>query len=283
MLPQEIKNRIYYFVCGGQFVHILQNDRSHNHVHGDETVELSHAICNEDITEEQVQKDFDSANPDLVGWNIPVAEDRHNNCQKKGRPKSNQLSLTLLRSCRQIYWEANTVHYANNTFAINCNDILERFVRARFQNKQNLAIRSLYLDISVTHDSSVSIWSDSINKAVLKRLKSVRHLYLNLAQLYCSCSLDVCGYEGSEMTELQGKMFKKFSKLPLKEATLTIDDRMFMLPLDPHSPLNFYAQMQQEYRWTMKQKQEFSKEVRDALLGRGGEKEKGDRVGKAGL
>lgn len=277
MLPQEIKNRIYYFVCGGQMVHILQNDNDYNHAHGDWSVNLTHAICIEPTSEEQIQKDFDSADSD-VAWNIASVEDRHRDCykpppeQEKG-PKRNQLSLTLLRSCRQIYMEASTIHYRNNTFAINCHDILERFVRGRLQNKQNLAIRSLHLDISVTHGSSVDAWSEKINKAVLRHLKSVRHLYLSLTQVYCTCYVDVCAYEGSEMTERQGKMFKKLSKLPLKEATLVIDDGMFLKPLNPHYA-NFYDQMEQQYRWTLRQKQEFSKEVRDALLARGDVKKK---------
>ena len=75
------------------------------------------------------------------------------------------------------------------------------------------------------------------------------------------------------MTERQGKMFKKLSKLPLKEATLVIDDGMFLKPLNPHYA-NFYDQMEQQYRWTLRQKQEFSKEVRDALLARGDVKKK---------
>lgn len=289
MLPQEIKNRIYYFVCGGQMVHILQNDCNHNHVHGDDTTKLSHAICIERIPEEQVQKEFDSANPDTVNWTVAAVEDRHSNCHKpprklkRGCPQPGQLSLTLLRSCRQIYMEANMVHYAHNTFAINCNHILERFVRARFRNTQNLAIRSLYIDICVTHSSSVDAWSDSINKAVLKRLKSVRRLHLNLEQLYCTCSVDVCSYEGSEMTERQGKMFKMFCKLPLKEATLVVDDSRFLRPLNNSSTRATYTRLEQMYRWTMKQKQKFSREVRDALLERGGKENRGKQMGKAGL
>lgn len=67
MLPQEIKNRIYHFVTGGRKVHILAIDEDHQHFHGDGTVKLSHALCIEHMSEEQVQKDFDSADPDVVG------------------------------------------------------------------------------------------------------------------------------------------------------------------------------------------------------------------------
>lgn len=187
-------------------VHIFQNKDDYPFIYGDYSVKLSHAICTERISEEQVQKDFDSADPDSVRWNIPTIEHRHNICHKpppeqKEGTKPIQLSLTLLRSCRQMYLETKTVHYTSNTFAISCSDVLERFVGARFRNKQHLAIRSLYLDTRIIHAGHIDFWSEIINNAVLRRLKSVRCLYLNLTQLYCTCSVEVWSYEGSEMTE----------------------------------------------------------------------------------
>ena len=61
-------------------------------------------------------------------------------------------------------------------------------------------------------------------------------------------------------------MLKKFSKLPLKEVTLVIDDEMFLKPLDPHHGWGHYEQLEHEYRWTLKQKQDFSRGIRDVLL-----------------
>ena len=248
-------------------VHIVQRDDDDHHVHGGDTVELSHALCIEDGSEEQLQKDFDSANPATVAWNIAGTERRHEIChqthsnnktafKRKKFPKPCQLSLTHLRSCRQIYFEANTVHCTNNTFAFFRNDILERFARARFQKKQHLAIRSLYLDVSIIHTLNVDVWSASISKAV-RRFQSVRCLYLNLMQLYCMCTAEICGYEGSEMMDRQAKMFKRLGKLPLKKATLIIDDSDIAEQWDTDA---------MGKRWTMREKQDFSKKVREALL-----------------
>lgn len=82
------------------------------------------------------------------------------------------------------------------------------------------------------------------------------------------------------MTEHQGKMFKNFSKLPLKKVTLVIQDGMFLQPLTLDHPnlygWNFYDEMEQQYRWTMEQKQDFSKEVRDVLLRRADKEMKGE-------
>ena len=268
MLPQEVKNRIYHFVCGGQMVHIHQNNHDHHHhdVHGDDNVKLTHALCIEPISEEQLQKDFDSADPATGAWNIAGIGNRHVACHlplfnktpkgKKG-PKVNQLSLTHLRVCRQLYFEADKVHYTNNTFAIVCNNILERFARARFRNKQHLGIRSLYLEVSIVHAINVDAWSNSIEK-ILRRFKSVRYIHLNLVQLYCSCNIERCRYE-SDMTERQASMFKKLGKLPLRKATLTV--------VDDSEMQSMFAFFRVELRWTMRQKQEFSREVRKALLG----------------
>ena len=256
-------------------MHMLRNDDDYQHVHGDGTAELSHALCLEPISEEQVQKDFDSADPKTVGWNIAAIKHRHQSCHQPPpehedgpeRSKPKQLSLTLLRSCRQIYWEANKVHYANNTFAFSCTDVLERFVTARFKNKQHFAIRNLYLDISVLHITNIDTWCESISKVVLRRLKSVRYLYLNLVQTYCSCCVEICGYKDSQMTELQGKMLGKLSKLPLKGATLLLDDSGFLNMLGSDAWTTDYDELEQQHRWTMKQKQDFSKKVRNVVLG----------------
>ena len=247
-------------------VHILQNNEDHQHVHDDDTVELSHATCNESSSEEEVQEDFDLADPATAGWKLAGIQHRHEIChrpprtQKQGPkrktvPKPNQLSLTHLRCCRQMYLEARSVHYTNNTYAIFCHDILERFAKARFQNQQHLAIRSLYLDISIVHPSNIDAWSVSISKAILRRFKSVHSLHLNMVQLYCACTIEVCGY-GSEMTERQAKMFKKFGKLPLKKATMIIDDSDFGL----------WGTNKADQRWTIEEKQDFSKKIRQALL-----------------
>ena len=250
-------------------------DSDHIHVHDpDSTVELSHVICTERSSEKLVQQQFDSADPLTVSWNIDAVEGRHEICHEpppkpKAHVKPNQLSLTLLRSCRQIYLEANTVHYTQNTFAINCNIVLERFARARLRNKQHLAIRSLYLNISIVHVSSIDAWSNSMDKAVVRCLRSVWCLYLSLMQAYCVCSIRTFGYEGSEMTKRQYNMFKRLGKLALKDVTLLIDDTSCCTTSSPQPYLLDYEEMEQTYRWTLEEKQEFSRNIRHILLDRG--------------
>lgn len=245
-------------------IHILKNNDDHYHVHDNENIEPSHFICLEDNSEKQLQQDFDLVDPNTADSVLDEIahkiEHRHEHCHVstsmagKGH-KATQLSLTHLRSCRQIYLEANKVHYTDNSFAIFCNDILERFVKLRFRNNQHLDIRSLYLDISIVHARNINLWSESISKAVVRRLKSVRCLHLNLVQLYCRCTVNISRYH-SKMAKSMSKMSSQLSKLPLREVTLIIDDSEYRKM--SNSP---------QHLWTLKRKQDFSKKVREILLG----------------
>ena len=69
------------------------------------------------------------------------------------------------------------------------------------------------------------------------------------------------------MTELQGKMLGKLGKLPLKGATLLLDDSGFLKSLGSDDWTTDYDELEQRHRWTMKQKQDFSKKVRNVVLG----------------
>ena len=64
-------------------------------------------------------------------------------------------------------------------------------------------------------------------------------------------------------------MFKEFGKLPLREVTLLVDDREFLEEQKNYHPQHFLDEIELSYRWTLKQKQDFSRDVRDALLARG--------------
>lgn len=61
------------------------------------------------------------------------------------------------------------------------------------------------------------------------------------------------------MTERQAKMFKKLGKLPLKKATMIIEDSGSGL-------WEGHQIDQMEQRWTMEEKQDFSRKIREALL-----------------
>ena len=71
------------------------------------------------------------------------------------------------------------------------------------------------------------------------------------------------------MTNRQFEMFKELGKLPLREVTFLIDDREFLQEHKIFHPQDFLDEIELSYRWTLKQKQDFSRDVRDVLLARG--------------
>ena len=71
------------------------------------------------------------------------------------------------------------------------------------------------------------------------------------------------------MTNLQFEMFKQFGKLPLRKVTMLVDDREFLQEHKQYHPQTFIDEIELSYRWTLEQKQDFSRDVRDFLLARG--------------
>ena len=76
------------------------------------------------------------------------------------------------------------------------------------------------------------------------------------------------------MTNLQFEMFKELGRLPLRKVTMLVDDREFLQEHRMHHPQSFIDEIELSYRWTLEQKQGFSRDVRDVLLTRG-DSEKG--------
>ena len=64
-------------------------------------------------------------------------------------------------------------------------------------------------------------------------------------------------------------MFKELGRLPLRKVTLLIDDREFLQEHKSYHPQSFLDEIELSYRWTLQQKQDFSRDVRDVLLARG--------------
>ena len=82
------------------------------------------------------------------------------------------------------------------------------------------------------------------------------------------------------MTNRQFEMLKELGKLPLRKVTMLIDDREFLQEHRRHHPQSFLDEIELSYRWTLQQKQDFSRDVRDVLLAQG-DPEKGKYKGES--
>lgn len=84
------------------------------------------------------------------------------------------MRLTVLRTCRQIYVEANSILWATNTFSFNDAIAFKRFMMTRTIHHKRL-IRNVRLDMGWWEDNSTP-WNSSLSKALVKSLSSLRSL-----------------------------------------------------------------------------------------------------------
>ena len=87
------------------------------------------------------------------------------------------LSLDILRSCRQMYIEANQVLWSTNTFSFNGGIDFKSFMETRtLIQKRTLKKLRLSMDYSLDHKE----WNSALNFAVLRSLHGLRHLRLSI-------------------------------------------------------------------------------------------------------
>ncbi|KAM0798064.1 hypothetical protein BDR22DRAFT_974751 [Usnea florida] len=252
-LPPELRLRIYELVLGGQTIHIREN-----YARGPrERRVLSHHLCYEQASEEEVQMAFDSSD---AAWNAPATFDRHQKCYYMSRPGT--LESSLLQSCRQIYNEANIVRYYSNTFSFQsdffqCLKLFYRQVPARYRN----AIRRLHLTIELRHGARPEAreWADLFQWADLfrtlsHRSRGLRRLYLAINFCEHSLGYDLSLYQPPSQSHIVSCMLQE-AKMRLEIATVTIDE-----DFRQEKPY------MNDFIWTMAQKQETSQYLRRALL-----------------
>lgn len=169
-LPQEIKDKIYEYICGGQFVHVhfgagkcdglphhhicpLNTSNNDNHVcsgqichtqdHSDKTRLLFH---HEDCSSEYFYRPTASRifTTHFVGTCTLSSTPTHFTDLPKA---AFALDLRFLRTCRQIYMEAKAVLYSSNTFCLEHSWVFTKFFSGR-DVKGALGIRNMRLSMT---------------------------------------------------------------------------------------------------------------------------------------
>ncbi|KAL2049453.1 hypothetical protein ABVK25_010248 [Lepraria finkii] len=137
-LPQETKNQIYEVVCGGQFLHITKDLRL-----------LSNHIRRAKTSEDRAQEKFDTGRGSK--WDAADQINRHIHCKSSKKDEQN-LSISILLSCRQPYNEARLLPYPTNAFSFSEPRILLNFVTTAMQSGALPAIRSVHLHMFIKRD-----------------------------------------------------------------------------------------------------------------------------------
>lgn len=112
LLPPEVRNRIYRCALGGNTLHVSINGRLITEPHGKPRVSLCTADA-DDVQAAQAIRDCDAPQP------APRVYDRHARCHRVDVTAGHRdyYSLTVLRTCKQIYKEASLLPFHLNTFS----------------------------------------------------------------------------------------------------------------------------------------------------------------------
>ena len=164
------------------------------------------------------------------------------------RFRHEMMRLSVLRSCRQIYVEANNILWTSNTFSFADPTTFGRFMTTRTINQRRL-IRSLRLQVEWAFNYR---WKRCLSIALMRSLSALRCLRLNIeyklmfADNYESAKSHNVLYITDCFTGL-----KRFSALPLTEVEIFVENPKY----EP-----------EDHGWTKVDRQDFAEGLRKMLL-----------------
>lgn len=270
-LPLEVKNLIYKYTFGCNLLHIIQDPDGG-------AAKFKNTICCASISEEEAQENFQCENTNE--WYAPANEGRHECCRfrkstavRDGEEAPKVLSLSPLRCCRQIYNEAHHIPYSTNTFSCADPETLRSFAiwLARGRTDGNhLAIRSLFLEMIYAESHHEDSWKTAVATCA-KQLRALQDVSISI-----DCRSFYIFYRPMLFSNLvkDGTRFKKnviltvlaLKKLPLKTATMVIGDQAAERMKDSLLRSRMWTDSQVKYRWTLDEKRERARYVREVLL-----------------
>lgn len=206
-LPQEIKNQIYEYTTGVQLIHIEQRKKKgiltfHSHIRPSQrSLDFAQTV-------------FDNAYQEK--WNAPLLGLNHRVCFFSIKT----LDLGVLRTCHQIYHEAQHVHYSTNTFSFDDAQTLLRFFRylkKTIFHTDTLPIRSLHLytKLQQLYDiGEIHRWTNKVFPNIASTLVNLRQIHVDIEPRHYDLRADPG----------MARAITKLAKLPLKQAVITIYD-----------------------------------------------------------
>lgn len=187
-----------------------------------------HVVCKKDGPEAQENRVFTTSGGQVftlqlhhtceldLSYDTPEPHTKYKDSCNFGRET---VRLSVLRSCRQIYVEANNMLWTSNTFLFADPTTFKRFMMTRTINQKRL-LKSLRLQMESAFNE-VSQWEKSLNLALVRSLSALRRLRLNLEYKSPFISYDSAeGYNLDITRNFHG--LKKLSILPLTEVEIVV-------------------------------------------------------------
>ena len=166
--------------------------------------------------------------------------------------------LTLLRTCRQVYTEANQVLWETNIFSFNDVHSFTCFIKDRTTHQKGL-LKKLRLAINFRR-FGVSSWSELLTIPLVIYLQGLRFLWLPIH--YCPEfrfdrleKIDVFLWTGFHSTDLD-RIIRKLATLPLTWVKVTLTNKKLE---DRDGP-------DLSNLWTQQQREKYADMVRTRLL-----------------
>ncbi len=186
-LPPEIRNKIYSGLLGDRLIHLRYTDdrtlaylkRENGKTPASACTAWRHVICQADCPEND--EDEEITYPNLGGEGEKVSWLRpHQKCDDSRNflhGDRQTLPLQILRSCRQMYTEANQILWSTNTFSFNRGIAFKCFMGARTLI-QTRALKRLrfQMDYSEEHKD----WNSALNFAAVRSQHGLRHSRLSI-------------------------------------------------------------------------------------------------------
>lgn len=155
-LPPEIRIQILRELLGNRIIHIVWP-------------KLGHYLCDGGPTFDEDYKQF-------MEGELPVAlSEGYTNCWLRGstdpQTEPPKLDLRVLRTCRQLYNECNSILWTTNTFEFDNASIFADFMAGRSPGQKSL-FRRLQLSIEE------HLWDSTLSTTLTQSLSGLRELYL---------------------------------------------------------------------------------------------------------
>ena len=257
-LPLEIRDKIWAALLGNRLIHFEYVDGDSASASPDGCLRSWHStVCQYDCPENEVTQD-DVARKHahsrcaihLLGYDTLVG----GNCRlKREQSLYEEMHLTALRVCRQIYTEANSVLWSTNTFSFYDEATFRHFMDTR-TTCQKRSLKKLRLQINCVANEEAA-WSRVLGMKLIRSLVGLRSLRLQMNHI-----TDVETYQWAKALGLekmmQGRLVfvQKMKVLPLNEVEVFVGDDSLRWP-------RAGAVM-----WAAEDRAEFAEAIRRVLL-----------------
>ena len=183
-LPLEVRNKIWASLLGDRLLHLEYGSMNLASTTQDEYLRSwSSTVCQYDRPEDEVGEDDITWNLSHSRCTFHVAR-RHGDypywfycCgSKREQSTHEEIHLTALRVCRQIYNEADRVLWSTNTFSFDDEVTFLRFMDTR-TTCQKRSLKKLRLQMNAWEDAS---WSSVLGIRLIRSLVGLRSLRLQI-------------------------------------------------------------------------------------------------------